>query len=576
MEEGTVDLEDDDELKNFLPAGFGKQTQEANVAAQIERTRRPRPESLKSQGALKQEGKSDDDDDDDDSDDDEDEDPEDDFPISHQMVLKTHDRPVTAIDVDPSGARMVTGSTDCTIKLHDFASMTPTTLRAFKSIDPTATKTSANTETHPIHHVEFNPLAPSQMLVVSATPQARIFSRDGELLTDFVKGDMYLRDMHNTKGHVSEITTGTWHPSNRNLCLTAGTDSTLRIWDVNMKRSQKEVLVFKSKAAGTAGRTRMTAVCWSSQLQGGPNLLVSAALDGSLIMWSGEGPYARPAGEIRDAHARDTWTSGIDISRDGRTVVTLGGDELVKLWDTRKFKQPISTAAHPSMSSQFPTASIRFSPDSSSILTGSPAGDLHILNPATLRAEVVTPVSPGSALVIVQWHERLKQVITGSANAEVHLLYDPKKSTRGAMMVMSKLPKRRHMDDDPNLTVDMAEGVAGDSIVNPGALPRHQGGPRHPTIGLTASGKSRDPRRPHIPATTPFAKSQPDEEHIRNHIPLSSMRDEDPREALLKYAEKAEKEPMFTNAWKKTQPKTIYAELSDNEEGPNKKKAKTS
>ena len=75
--------------------------------------------------------------------------------------------------------------------------------------------------------------------------------------------------------------------------------------------------------------------------------------------------------------------------------------------------------------------------------------------------------------------------------------------------------------------------------------------------------------------TTPFAKSQPDEMHIRNNIPLSSMRDEDPREALLKYAEKAEKDPMFTNAWKHTQPKTIYAELSDDEEeGPEKKKAK--
>lgn len=44
------------------------------------------------------------------------------------------------------------------------------------------------------------------------------------------------------------------------------------------------------------------------------------------------------------------------------------------------------------------------------------------------------------------------------------------------------------------------------------------------------------------------------------------MRDEDPREALLKYAEKAGKDPMFTNAWKYTQPKTIYAEISDDDE----------
>ena len=564
-------IQENAELQSFMPTGFGKQTQESNVAAQIENARRPRaarPEVAESKDASDSGG------DDDDEDDDE---PEDDYPISHELVLKTHDRPVTTADLDTSGSRMVTGSMDCTMKLHDFASMTPTTLRAFKSVDPTATKTSANSETHPVHHVEFNPLSPAQILVVSATPQARIFSRDGELLTDFIKGDMYLRDMNHTKGHVSEITTGTWHPTNPDLCVTAGTDSTLRIWDVNMKRSQKEVLVFKSKSAGSAGRTRMTAVCWASQLQGGPNLLVSTALDGSLVMWSGEGPHARPAGEVRDAHASGTWTSGIDVSRDGRTIVTKGGDDTIKLWDTRKFKQPISTAGHPSSSSMFPSSNITFSPDSSAILTGSPSGDLHILNPATLRPEVVTPVTPSSTLITVRWHKGLDQIITGSANAETHVLFAPSKSTRGALTVLSKLPKRRHIDDDPTRTVDLAEGVSADSIVNPGGLAKLQGtGPRHPTIGLTASGKSRDPRRPHMPMTTPFAKSQPDEEHIKNNIPLSSLREQDPREELLKYADKAQNDPVFTNAWKKTQPKVIYADASDEEEevGPDKKRAK--
>jgi hypothetical protein len=56
------------------------------------------------------------------------------------------------------------------------------------------------------------------------------------------------------------------------------------------------------------------------------------------------------------------------------------------------------------------------------------------------------------------------------------------------------------------------------------------------------------------------------------------MREEDPREALLKYADKAAEDPMFTKAWKTTQPKTIYADFSDDEEdadGPQKKKQRT-
>jgi hypothetical protein len=570
MDDENITIEEDEALQQFLPGGFGKQSKEANVAIQIERSKR----QVDAKSHYKDEAEEDEADDDDDDDEDDSE-ADDEFPVSHELVLKTHDRAITSLTVDPAGSRLITGSTDCTIKLHDFASMTPSTLRAFKSVDPSATKTSASSETHPINHVQFNPLSPSQVLVISATTKAKIFSRDGEELIEFVKGDMYLRDMHNTKGHISEITTGTWHPTDKNLCVTAGTDSTLRIWDVNMKRSQKEVIVHKSKAAGSAGRTRMTAVAWGSSVQGGPNILVGAALDGSLVMWSGEGPHARPAAEIRDAHQKDTWTGGLAISSNGRSVVTRGGDDTIKLWDTRKFKTPITVVEHPSTFSQYSTSNICFSPNSSTLLTGSQSGHLHILNPATLRPELVTAVTPGSPLITVLWHEKLNQILTGSANSETHVLYNPNTSVRGATTVMSRAPKRRHIDDDPSRTTDTAEGISGEDIVNPNGLLTSSAhiGPRNPAIGLTASGKSRDPRRPHMPMTTPFAKSQPDEQHIKNNIPLSSMRDEDPREALLKYAEKAEKDPMFTNAWKYTQPKTIYAELSDEEE-PEKKKPK--
>lgn len=297
-------------------------------------------------------------------------------------------------------------------------------------------------------------------------------------------------------------------------------------------------------------------------------MLVAAALDGSLVMWAGEGPYSRPAAEIRDAHVRDTWTSGLDIDSAGRMVVTRGGDDTVKLWDTRKFKQPVTTITHASTSSQSPTSNIVFSPTSTSILTGSAKGNLHVLNPGTLKSELVTPVTPGSPLITVLWHPKLNQIVTGSANAETHILYNPNTSNNGAKTVMSRAPKRRHIDDDPNFTTDLSHGLSGDAIILPGgAVPNTTSfASRHPTVGLTASGRSRDPRRPHQPATTPFAKTNPDEEYVRSQIPLSSLRDEDPREALLKYADKAKNDPLFTNAWKTTQPNTIYAELSEEDE----------
>ncbi|OAT08163.1 hypothetical protein, variant 2 [Blastomyces gilchristii SLH14081] len=593
----TMDGFDEETFKKFFPSGFGKQDKSTNVEAQIERTKRGEAKSKspskfedkpreaddveveeKEQGttpmisnadSMSNEKSDSDSDDSDDSD-------EDEFPTSHELTFKTHERAVTTVTLDPSGSRMITGSTDCTIKLHDFASMTPTTLRAFKSVEPSAKKQSAASEIHPVHAVRFNPLYPSQVLVISATPQAKIFDRDGDMITEFVKGDMYLRDMRNTKGHISEITSGTWSPTDYNLCVTAGTDSTLRIWDVNVGRSQKDVIVHQSRAAGCAGRTRMTAVAWGTPAQGGKNILVASALDGSLVMWGGDGPFLRPSAQIQGAHTKDTWTSGLDISPDGRLVVTRGGDDTIKLWDTRKFKTPITTVPHTSGSKYSQNANIMFSPSGANVITGSETGDLHILNPATLKPELSTSVTPGSPIIAVLWHEKLNQIIAGSANGETHVLYNPSMSRNGAVLVMSKAPKRRHVDDDPNFTTDLSLGLSADSttgqIVSGASFSS-----RHPTIGLTASGRPRDPRRPHLPNKTPFAQSQPDEKHIKENIPLSSMRDEDPRAALLKYAEQAEKEPVFTKVWKQTQPNPIFAELSEEEaegEKPERKRVK--
>ncbi|KAF7535135.1 hypothetical protein G7Z17_g13257 [Cylindrodendrum hubeiense] len=567
------DLAADDPMRAFLPTSFGKKSKETDVAAQIDRSRRvvdrPGAEGSGGQGKRLQEPKKAHDSSDSDSDSDDSDDDDDEYPVSHELVLKTHDRAVTTVSLDPAGGRLASASLDCTVKLHNFASMTPTTLRAYRSVDPFETKSSAASESHPIHHVEFNPLSGGVFLCISAHLQARIMSRDGDILTEFVKGDMYLRDMNNTKGHISEITTGTWHPTDKNVCVTAGTDSTLRIWDINNKRSQKEVIVFKSKAAGAAGRTKMTTVAWGSPAQGGNNILVAAALDGSLVMYSGNSPFSRPAGEIRDAHKPQTWTGGIDISADGRMIVTRGGDDLIKLWDIRKFTKPLVTVSHPSTSDHYQTSNIRYGPNSTSIITGSATGHLHILNPGNLRAEHVTPITPGSPLITVDWHPKINQIITGSTNAETHVLYNPTMSSRGAVEVMSKAPKKRHIDDNSEFTMDQSVGISGDAIVAPGAL----AGSRN--AGVTVSGRSKDPRRPHIPQQTPFQKNQPDEQRIAENIPLARMLHEDPREALLKYADKAQSDPMFTKAWSKTQPETQYAEISDEEdEGPDKKKAR--
>ncbi|KAL8964551.1 MAG: hypothetical protein Q9183_004377, partial [Haloplaca sp. 2 TL-2023] len=114
MEEDDIVVQEDEALKAFLPNGFGKQEQEANVARQLERSKRPRPEdtqsiSLPANAQVSQEagrGQNDQSEDDneanDDDDDEDNSDEEDEFPTSHELVLKTHERPITSMTLDPS------------------------------------------------------------------------------------------------------------------------------------------------------------------------------------------------------------------------------------------------------------------------------------------------------------------------------------------------------------------------------------------------------------------------------------------------------------------------------------------
>lgn len=106
---------------------------------------------------------------------------------------------------------------------------------------------------------------------------------------EFVKGDMYIRDLRNTNGHVSSISSLSWHPTNPSLFLTASSDSTLRIWDKTNRRQSKSVIVVKSKERG--GKTKVSCCGWSKP---DGKMIAAASEDGSLMIWKTSGNFTRP------------------------------------------------------------------------------------------------------------------------------------------------------------------------------------------------------------------------------------------------------------------------------------------
>lgn len=50
---------------------------------------------------------------------------------------------------------------------------------------------------------------------MTGSSQPKIYDRDGHELGEFVKGDMYIRDLTHTKGHQYHCYSGQWHPSSK-------------------------------------------------------------------------------------------------------------------------------------------------------------------------------------------------------------------------------------------------------------------------------------------------------------------------------------------------------------------------
>ncbi|KAG6891421.1 hypothetical protein C0992_007200 [Termitomyces sp. T32_za158] len=92
------------------------------------------------------------------------------FPITHELLLKDHTKVVSALALDPSGARIVSGSHDYDCKLWDFGGM-DMQCKPFKSWEPAGT--------YYVNDIKYSNDG-QKFLVVSGTTQIRLFDRDGE------------------------------------------------------------------------------------------------------------------------------------------------------------------------------------------------------------------------------------------------------------------------------------------------------------------------------------------------------------------------------------------------------------
>ncbi|GKU86188.1 hypothetical protein SLEP1_g743 [Rubroshorea leprosula] len=477
------------------------------------------------------------------------------IPMSNEIVLKGHTKVVSALAIDHSGSRVLSGSYDYTVRMYDFQGMN-SRLQSFRQLEPF--------EGHQIRNLSWSPTS-DRFLCVTGSAQAKIYDRDGLTLGEFVKGDMYIRDLKNTKGHISGLTCGEWHPKTKETILTSSEDGSLRIWDVNDFKSQKQVI--KPKLA-RPGRVPITTCAWDHE----GKCIAGGIGDGSIQIWNLKpGWGSRPDIHVEKAHSDDI--TGLRFSSDGRFLLSRSFDGSLKVWDLRQMK--VALKVFDDLPNNYAQTNIAFSPDEELFLTGTSVeresttgGLLCFYDRAKLELVQRVGISPTCSVVQCAWHPKLNQIfatVGDKSQGGTHVLYDPTLSERGALVCVARAPRKKSMDDFEAQPV----------IHNPHALPLFRDQPSRKRQREKILKDPLKSHKPELPITGPghggrvgATKGSLLTQYLlkQGGMIKETWMEEDPREAILKYADAAAKDPKFiAPAYAQTQPEPVFAK-SDSED----------
>jgi WD40 repeat protein len=572
------------------------------------------------------------------------------LPISSEAILHPHSRIVTALHLDPGGARLLSASNDNTLSIFDFGGM---------SSDLTPFRTLTPEEGHPVIAVSWSPLGDA-FLAVTTSPQPRVYDREGSLIGECSRGDVYMRDLKNTRGHISRCTGGQWHPVDRDTVVTCSDDGSVRIWNVlggsnnssSSRGNVEQVMVVKPTLA-RPGRVAVTCCAYSTN----GHILGAGLMDGTIQLWDVRKKGSSIAGQrsagagglvqsgimkmmkakptwsvlsggkhqlLRGAHEADGEITCLKFSTDGHALISRGGDETLKVWDLRKFQQPL--AVFRDLPSNYSNTQCCFSPNEDLILTCTSSstnnrgsqkkkeeegegeekhqqqdtGCLVFIDKKELKliqSLAITGTGTGTTnggAVAVQWHPKINQILVGAGDRKsgaVHVLYDSELSEKGVMMAAGRRPRPVNPFDFTTSFSSSGADSAGIKIYNPNALPlfredmpgfgggggrkrkeqeeaRERAGERtaksfKPEVGQAAVGVGGVGAKGKLGTSQSGLLTQ---YLMKTQGLLKKPVDDDVRASILRHAGKEGEFSRLTAVYKKTQPEKIFA-VEEEEEG---------
>lgn len=291
------------------------------------------------------------------------------IPLEYQLDMGGHTKAVSCISIEPAGNRLITGSYDYGIKIYDFGGM-DSRHKAFRALDVE--------DGYPVVSISHSATG-DRFIAGTGSCTPTVYDRDGKEIIKFVRGDMYIRDMTHTKGHVMEVTGVCWHPSDKNTIATSSLDGTVRIWDLEGeaafgKLTSKHVLKIKSKTS--AARIGATCVCFS----GDGTKVGGGASDGSIQLWTYKKVFSSRADMVFKStpnttlkgHADGVVITSVVISKSNTMMASRGTDGKVVLWNLKNVNNHQTTPLRvfSDVTNVYPTANVEFSPDSTILCCG--------------------------------------------------------------------------------------------------------------------------------------------------------------------------------------------------------------
>jgi len=339
--------------------------------------------------------------------------------------------------------------------------------------------------------------------------------------------------------------------------LTSSVDGTMRIWSV--EQPIQCISTIKLQPAATK-RIAVTSCCYSPDA----SLVCGGGNDGSVRIWNVKkgAKYLRPDKQVLNAHEPGEEITSVNINGSNTLVASRSTDCTMKIWDLRKFSAPVKVFTD--LENRYSNTGVIFDPLDRLILTGTSDNKLKKLDRGKIMIydattfELVQGMSLGNEAVIrVLWHPSINQIFGTCSDGTIRVLYSPTLSNKGVLLAVGKRPAVKAGEDF----------IEYFNVKAPNHLPYFDEGRSHQSHKIKI--RNQDPKLtklPEKPLEADFGTGgrtfgNTMNQYIARNIVKRKIdaRNQDPREELLKYADRAKADPMFFGrAYAATQPEPVF------------------